>query len=515
VGGTTALTSLTTNAGGTTAINGGVVTTSGAQTYNDAVTVNADLALAATTVAFAETVTGANARLGITGNVVFGDATTDFVSGLDTLSVSGTTIINTNAISSSGAQNYVGTVSALTQPQLTISSATGSIVAINASNDFSGALIVNSNGVDIRDANALQLAVTNTGGAKVTTGGALIISGSVAKDLQAVVGGALSFGALSVGTLGVNGVPTYRGFLDATANGNTTQSGKLTVAGDLWIQTGSGDIDLGGYSRNALTGTVSLTGFTNELHGTVSLIAPMAPLPFGLATILTGSDVSLKADSIRVGTVRPLDGSTTNVGITAARVTIQVPDGARLGGEGGTHIQADGLQGLITANAQFDSTPTTTAPGPISALTVIANGPIGNPNTANPTTEGLRVETEGLVTVVTNLAGVNIVNLVGNPTIQPKYEFSGVPGKRSVKYNGVEATSSQLSGALDAAYLDIRNQTTEIRESGFAKENANKILRRGVVTSAGPGQPAVDDSSGLAQVDACDGNFLNSELICQ
>jgi hypothetical protein len=55
-----------------------------------------------------------------------------------------------------------------------------------------------------------------------------------------------------------------------------------------------------------------------------------------------------------------------------------------------------------------------------------------------------------------------------------------------------------LTGALDAAYLDIRNQTTEIRESGFAKENASKVLRRGVVTSAGPGQPAVDDSTGQA-----------------
>ncbi|MFO0885941.1 MAG: autotransporter-associated beta strand repeat-containing protein, partial [Pirellulales bacterium] len=38
VGGTTPLTSVTTNAGGSTAINGGSVTTTGAQTYNDAVT---------------------------------------------------------------------------------------------------------------------------------------------------------------------------------------------------------------------------------------------------------------------------------------------------------------------------------------------------------------------------------------------------------------------------------------------------------------------------------------------
>ena len=46
VGGGTALTSLTTNAGGTTAINGGAITTTGTQTFNDAVTLDADTTLA-------------------------------------------------------------------------------------------------------------------------------------------------------------------------------------------------------------------------------------------------------------------------------------------------------------------------------------------------------------------------------------------------------------------------------------------------------------------------------------
>ncbi|MBI3386843.1 MAG: filamentous hemagglutinin N-terminal domain-containing protein, partial [Deltaproteobacteria bacterium] len=42
VGGTAALSSLTTDSGGTTAINGGLVSTTGAQTYNDAVTLGAN-----------------------------------------------------------------------------------------------------------------------------------------------------------------------------------------------------------------------------------------------------------------------------------------------------------------------------------------------------------------------------------------------------------------------------------------------------------------------------------------
>ena len=42
VGGCTALTSVTTDAPGSTALNGGIVTTTGAQTYNDAVTLGAN-----------------------------------------------------------------------------------------------------------------------------------------------------------------------------------------------------------------------------------------------------------------------------------------------------------------------------------------------------------------------------------------------------------------------------------------------------------------------------------------
>src|SRR5262249_39287419 len=48
VGGTTALTSVTTDAAGSTAINGAGVTTTGAQTYNDQVTLGADATLTST-----------------------------------------------------------------------------------------------------------------------------------------------------------------------------------------------------------------------------------------------------------------------------------------------------------------------------------------------------------------------------------------------------------------------------------------------------------------------------------
>src|SRR5205814_6209755 len=60
VGGTGVLTTLTTNTGGTTAINGGAITTSGAQTYNDAVALGANTVLnaGAGDINFASTVNG-------------------------------------------------------------------------------------------------------------------------------------------------------------------------------------------------------------------------------------------------------------------------------------------------------------------------------------------------------------------------------------------------------------------------------------------------------------------------
>jgi hypothetical protein len=82
-------------------------------------------------------------------------------------------------------------------------------------------------------------------------------------------------------------------------------------------------------------------------------------------------------------------------------------------------------------------------------------------------------------------------------------------------YNGNEATNAQLEAGLTASSSEINNLTNEIRESGFGKENASKILRRGVVTSAGPGQPAVDDSTGTAGTESCDGSFGDGGLTCQ
>ncbi|MCX7165482.1 MAG: hypothetical protein NTV11_04300, partial [Rhodocyclales bacterium] len=319
---------------------------------------------------------------------------------------------------------------------------------------YSGAVTLNDN---------LNLLATTAGTIALNGGGS-----AAGKNLTIRVPGAITLGAITL-TKTIAGT----GYLDVTAGGAITQTGLLTIGGDLWAMS-SGNILL--TSLNALSGTVSLTAGAS-------------------------SQVWLNATRIEVGLVRPSDLTTTNVGITAANVTLEAPSG-------GAFITAAGTAGgLVTATAPFSTT------AALTIRTLPGNGVIGD--VAFPVTQGLNVRTSGLVQVFGDGLGTGTIHLVGDDAVQPKYEFSGDPLRRSVKYNGVEATNAQLTGALDAAYLDIRNATIEIRESGFAKENANKVLRRGVVTSAGPGQPAVDDSTGIAGAGVCDGNFTDGSLTCQ
>ncbi len=73
VGGTLALASITTNAAGTTALNGGTITTTGAQTYNDAVTLGAGTTLNGVNVSFNGTLNGGHTlTVNDSGTTIFG-----------------------------------------------------------------------------------------------------------------------------------------------------------------------------------------------------------------------------------------------------------------------------------------------------------------------------------------------------------------------------------------------------------------------------------------------------------
>ncbi|WP_201492785.1 filamentous hemagglutinin N-terminal domain-containing protein, partial [Rubrivivax sp. A210] len=136
IGSGTALTSLATDAAGSTAIDGGSVATNGAQSYGDAVTLGADTTLSAGSVSTLGTVDAATHNLAIVGNAVLGDAAADRISGLGTLSVSGTTLITADTVSGSGTQTYTG---ALTLGGNTSLTSTAGALVFGSTVDSAGA----------------------------------------------------------------------------------------------------------------------------------------------------------------------------------------------------------------------------------------------------------------------------------------------------------------------------------------------------------------------------------------
>src|SRR5205823_1895239 len=110
VGGTIALTNLTTNADGSTHLNGGGISTTADQNYNDTVTLGADTTIAGNDIQFAKTLDGAFAltvNSSGSGVTTFGDQVggTTILTSLTTNS-DGTTRINGGVVNTSGAQSY-------------------------------------------------------------------------------------------------------------------------------------------------------------------------------------------------------------------------------------------------------------------------------------------------------------------------------------------------------------------------------------------------------------------------
>ena len=247
VGGTTALTSLTTDTGGSTML-GGNVTTSGAQAYNDVVTLGADATLATTD-----------------SNVTFG-STVDNVS--------------------------------VTARKLTVSAGSGAVT-------FGGALGGGLNGA------LSGLSVTTTAAAGITQGGAFKVAGTSsfnagANAITLTNAGNVFIGAVSLAggnvslvnsTATILGTTTATGTLDVSSNGALSQNGALTVAGAATFTQNSiapgttQDINLGSQNNSLLGGVTFAAGIgagVNNLSLKNTVASPGAlTLPTNVAGILT------------------------------------------------------------------------------------------------------------------------------------------------------------------------------------------------------------------------------------
>lgn len=315
IGSATALASITTNAGGTTTINGTAVTTSGNQTYNDSVTLGGDTVLTAATVQNVGTIAGGGHALAIVGNANIDAA----VSGLTTFSVSGNTNLGAN-VTSSAAQQYAGpvTISADVTTtgvglsfdstvdgafRLTADGGTGTVafsgtvgginrlsglIVDGANVDFDGAVAVDDEGLDV-DATGLvsfDAAVSTTNGGTVTLSNGGVLTLAAAADFT-IDGAFVQDGAGAVSTaadivttgdlitFATAVTQTGSVLLDTTNSGGTSAGANITlntVAGggnSLTLNAGSGGAISSGSIANVATLTISDSN-TSQFSGAVS-----------------------------------------------------------------------------------------------------------------------------------------------------------------------------------------------------------------------------------------------------
>ncbi|HEX7384470.1 MAG TPA: hypothetical protein VF291_09160 [Burkholderiaceae bacterium] len=292
VGGAVALASLTTDAGGTTALNGNVFT-SGAQHYGDAVTLAGDRFLLGSSLAF-----DAALALG-SGNVVLAADTMSFG---PTLSGSGTLVVEPlNAGTTIGLAGGAGTLQ-LTSAMLgqlgglsalTIgnSADSGTITAgalalptattiVSGSGDIDFGAITGAHSLDVQTGGVTRFSGTVSGPTALTTD----LFGSTQLGAAITVAGPVTFadpvtliGASSVTGTSVDFGNTVDGGFALAATGSTQVRFDAAVGG----VTALGSLSTGGSTR--LAGNVTTSG-PQSYQGALTLVAA--------STALTGTDIT-------------------------------------------------------------------------------------------------------------------------------------------------------------------------------------------------------------------------------
>jgi hypothetical protein len=413
VGGTTALASLVTDAGGTVAIDGGAVTTSGTQTYNDAVTLGADTALTGSTVTLGGTLAGGGNSLDVVGDAVFGDA----VSGVANLDVTGTTAINTTSITTTGSQTYGGLVT-LGAPTVTFTGTDGTFTGGVAGGGnslvltFSGTTALGTgtvSGIDNLTSNGggtttltgsiettgtqtyadavtllgdtttkgttLTFASVTGGGHDLTVDGDAVLGGAVSGVAALEVAGTTAVNVASIATTGPQtyGGPVTLGAPTVTLSGtNSTFTGGVAGAGNSLVLSFSGATAIVGADFTGIANLTSNGGGTTTLNGTIETTGTQT---YADAVTLLGPTTT-KGTTVSfanvTGGTKPLsvDGNAVFAGTTAGLASLLVSGTASLVG-GIKTVGRQTYQGALTISGAAELSASALTTG--STISVGAN----------------------------------------------------------------------------------------------------------------------------------------------
>ncbi|GHV19571.1 hypothetical protein FACS189494_01530 [Spirochaetia bacterium] len=436
---------------------GADITTTGAQTYTGAVTLGDNIALDAGTNTLTFTAgipTGAGKNLTITGTPIFSGAVTNAgvvnitgnatfagaVTGTTSLSVSGTTAINTSTITTTGAQTYTGAVTLG-------ANATISANAVTFGNTLDGAQTLSITGDVTFDGpvgNSTQLtslsvtgtsaintdtvkAATQTYTGAVTLGANVELNGTTVTFLAAIDGnGGNDLKITGNGVLAdVDDVGALEITVNATINGDITNTTSIAVTGTSTI---GADITTTG--AQTYTGAVTLGADITLAAGTNTLTFT-AGIPTG-----AGKNLTIIGNPI-------FSGAVTNAGV------VNITGNATFAGAvtGTTSLSVSGTTAINTTTITTTGTQTYT-----DAVTLGANAVLTTTNSNiifYYKVDGTTANTQG-ITINTGTGTVTFAGAVGSSSI-PLAAITITQGVVTASDDVDVGTITITSGSLTAA----------------------------------------------------------------
>jgi hypothetical protein len=417
--------SLTTNAGGTSVLNGSTITSVGAVAFNDAVTLGTDLTIATTnaTVLFNGTVNSADATArdltvnAGSGNVRFastmgnaqaldvvtlnstGDTRLDGSLNVGSLTTNagGTSLLNGGSITSVGAVTLNDNVTM--GADLTIATTNANVLfgaTVNSADATARDLTVNAGSGNIRFASTVgatqaldvvELNSTgdtrledslNVGSLTTNTGGTSLLNGSTITSV-----GAVTFN--DAVTLGTDLTITTT---NAAVLFNGTVNSVDATARDLTVNAGSGNIRLASTMGNAQALDVVTLNSTGETRLDGSLNVGSLTTNAGGTSLLNGSTIT------SVGAVTLNDNVTLGADLTIATTNANILFGA-------TVNSADAIARDLTVNAGSGNIRFASTVGDTQALDAV---------TLNSTAETRIDASLNVGSLTTNAGGTSLLN---------------------------------------------------------------------------------------------------------
>ncbi len=374
VGGNTALASLTTNAGGSTALNAGAVTTSGAQTYNDAVTLGADTTLAGAGLTFNGTLDGARS---LTANA------------------------GTSAVQFNGAVGDTTALTALAANGLTVTAADVTTTSTQAYTAISGVTLggdLSSTHSDITVTGPATLGAdvaisTGAGAGNITfTGATSTVNGAHALTLAAGAGNVVLGGAaggitpltgmtISGNDLTLPGIATvgdanqsYSALNHITLNQSRTLSAPVAFTADSDGNGSGAFVLLNGVSLTAANNTLAIQAADLDLQGSSTLSSGSGLMSLSASTsrniALGGTDAAGQmtisgSELARITSSGGLDLKTSGSGWIHVN-GISAPQSQNITGTLGLKAQGTGDIGFVTAASTFNAVTANATGGPIN-----------------------------------------------------------------------------------------------------------------------------------------------------